>query len=80
MSTTMTIRLEDEIKDRLERLAASTRRSESFLASEAIKEFVENSEHQIAEIQAALAEADAGNFADEEDVDALARKWKADAH
>lgn len=79
MSTTMTIRLEDEIKDRLERLAASTRRSESFLASEAIKGFVENSEHQIAEIQAALAEADAGNFADEEDVDALAREWKADA-
>jgi predicted transcriptional regulator len=30
MSTTMTIRLEDEVKDGLERLAESTQRSKSF--------------------------------------------------
>jgi hypothetical protein len=35
MSTTMTVRLEDDVKDRLERLAASTQRSKSFLAAEA---------------------------------------------
>jgi len=79
MSTTMTIRLDDEIKDRLDRLAESTQRSKSFLAAEAIREFVENNEWQIAEIHAALKEADAGDFATDQDVDALARKWAPNA-
>ena len=50
MSTTMTIRLEDQVKDRLDRLAESTQRSRSFLAAEAIREFVENNEWQVAEM------------------------------
>jgi len=36
MSTTMTIRLNDDVKDRLDVLAGATRRSKSFLAAEAI--------------------------------------------
>ena len=79
MSTTMTVRLEDDVKHRLDRLAASTQRSKSFLAAEAIKVFVENNEWQIAEIQAALAEADAGDFAGDAELAALARKWRVDA-
>ena len=63
MSTTMTIRLEDEVKDRLDRLADSTNRSRSYLAAEAIREFVETNEWQIAEIRAAVKEADTGDFA-----------------
>jgi predicted transcriptional regulator len=76
MSTTMTIRLEVEVKDRLDRLAESTQRSKSFLAAEAIREFVENNEWQIAEIRASLKEADAGDFASEREVGAVAKKWK----
>jgi predicted transcriptional regulator len=79
MSATMTIRLEDEVKDRLDRLADSTRRSRSFLAAEAIREFVENNEWQIAEINAAIKEADAGDFATDKEVAALAKKWKVNA-
>lgn len=79
MSTTMTIRLEDEVKDRLDRLADSTNRSKSYLAAEAIREFVETNEWQIAEIRAALKEADAGDFASDEVVAALANKWKVNA-
>ena len=79
MSTTMTIRLEDEVKDRLDRLADSTNRSKSYLAAKAIREFVETNEWQIAEIRAALKEADAGDFASDEDVAALAKKWKVNA-
>jgi predicted transcriptional regulator len=75
----MTVRLEDDVKHRLDRLAASTQRSKSFLAAEAIKVFVENNEWQIAEIQAALTEADAGDFAGDAEVAALARKWRVDA-
>jgi RHH-type transcriptional regulator, rel operon repressor / antitoxin RelB len=79
MSTTMTVRIEDEIKGRLDRLAESTQRTKSFLAAEAIREYVENNEWQIAEIQAALAEADAGDFASDKDVVALAKRWKVNA-
>jgi RHH-type transcriptional regulator, rel operon repressor / antitoxin RelB len=76
MSTTMTVRLEDDVKDRLDVLAEATQRSRSFLAAEAIRAYVENNEWQIGEILAALREADAGDFASEKDVTALARKWK----
>ena len=79
MSTTMTIRLEEEVKVRLDRLADSTNRSKSFLAAEAIREFVENNEWQIAEVQEALLEADAGGFASDKEVTTLAKKWKANA-
>ncbi len=79
MSTTMTIRLEDEVRDRLDQLAEATQRSKSFLAAEAIRAFVETNEWQIGEIRAALREADAGDFASDKDVAALSRKWKVSA-
>ncbi len=79
MSTTMTIRLEDDVKDRLDQLAQATHRSKSFLASEAIRAFVETNEWQIGEIKAALNEADAGDFASEQDVQAMASKWQVNA-
>jgi RHH-type rel operon transcriptional repressor/antitoxin RelB len=79
MSTTMTLRLEDEVKDRLDKLAEATQRSKSFLAAEAIREFVENNEWQIRETKAALKEAQAGDFASDEDVAALAKKWQVNA-
>ena len=79
MSTTMTIRLKDEVRDRFDQLAEATRRSKSFLAAEAIRAFVETNEWQIGEIRAALREADAGDFASDKDVAALSRKWKVNA-
>lgn len=79
MSSTMTVRLEDEVKDRLDQLAEATQRSKSFLAAEAIRAFVENNEWQIGEIRAALREADSGDFARDKDVSAVAKKWKVNA-
>ena len=79
MSTTMTVRLDDDVKDRLDVLAEATQRSKSFLAAEAIRSYVENNEWQIGEIQAALKKANAGDFASDKDVTALARKWKVNA-
>jgi predicted transcriptional regulator len=54
MSTTMTIRLDDDLEHRLEVIAAATERSKSFLATEAIRAFVTTHEWQIGEMQAAL--------------------------
>ena len=76
MSSTMTIRLDDEVKDRLDKLADSTQRSRSFLAAEAIRDYVVTHEWQVVEIQAALIEADAGSFASDDEVAALAAKWQ----
>jgi RHH-type rel operon transcriptional repressor/antitoxin RelB len=79
MSTTMTLRLEDDVKARLDKLADATQRSKSFLAAEAIREFVENNEWQIREIKSAVKEANAGDFASDAEVAALAKKWKVGA-
>ncbi|WP_307573162.1 CopG family ribbon-helix-helix protein [Variovorax paradoxus] len=75
----MTIRLDDEVKERLDHLADATHRSKSFLAAEAIRAYVETNEWQIGEVRAALKEADAEDFASDKEVAALARKWKVNA-
>lgn len=74
-STTMTIRVDTDLKNRLEKLAESTSRSKSFLAAEAIKEFIDLNEWQIQEIQSALAEADKGEFATDEEVKDVFDRW-----
>ena len=74
-STTMTIRLEPELKSRLDKLSAATRRSKSFLAAEAVREFIEINEWQIEEIKDAVKEADAGDFASDQDVQTVFNKW-----
>jgi len=74
-STTMTIRLDPELKSRLDKLSAVTHRSKSFLAAEAVREFIELNEWQIEEIKAAVKEADAGNFASDQEVRLVLNKW-----
>ena len=76
MSTTVTLRLDDVVKDKLEKLAKSTHRSRSFLAAEAIKAYVDSNEWQISEIHAAIQEADAVDFASDADVKAVFEKLK----
>ena len=75
----MTVRLEDEVKDRLDQLAEAKQRSKSFLAAEAIHAFAETNEWQVGEIRTALSEADAGDFASDKDLAALTKKWQVDA-
>ena len=74
----MTIRLEPELKSRLDKLSAATHRSKSFLAAEAVREFIELNEWQIDEIKAAVKEADTGDFASEQEIRAVFSKWGVD--
>lgn len=76
MSGTVTLRLDDEVKNKLEKLAESTHRSRSFLAAEAIKAYVESNDWQVAEIHQAIKEADAGDFASQAEVNAVVNKWR----
>jgi RHH-type transcriptional regulator, rel operon repressor / antitoxin RelB len=59
-STTFTVRVDAAAKKRLEKLAKSTGRSRSFLAAEAIKEYLDVNEWQVAGIKRAIASVDRG--------------------
>jgi len=72
----MTIRVDRRTKGRLERLAKAMERTKSYVAAEAIRYYVDLNEWQIAEISAALKEADAGDFANEREVQAVVGKWR----
>ena len=74
-TTTITVRLASAVKDKLDNLARSTKRSRSFLAAEAIADYVDLNAWQVAEIEKAIGEADAGEFADESEVAATLSKW-----
>lgn len=67
-STTLSVRLPSETKDQLATLAVKTRRTSSFLASEAIADYVARELEIIAGIEAGLADVAAGRFVSHEDV------------
>jgi predicted transcriptional regulator len=79
MSEVITIRLDRKTKSRLEKLAKATDRTKSYVAAEAIRAYVDLNEWQIAEIKAAIKEADARDFASAQEVSAVARKWRRGA-
>ena len=74
-SAVLTLRVNNETKDKLDKLASATHRSKSFLAAEAINRYLEIEALQIAEIEQAMIEADKGDFASDEQVTALAAKY-----
>jgi RHH-type rel operon transcriptional repressor/antitoxin RelB len=60
-STTFTVRVDPAIKKRLGKLAKSTGRSRSYLAAEAIAEYLDVNEWQVAGIKQAIASLDRGD-------------------
>lgn len=74
-SSVLTLRLNNEIKNKLDKLANATQRSKSFLAAEAINRYLEIEAWQIGEVEQALIEADQGDFASDAQVNALASKY-----
>lgn len=59
-----TIRVPDETADKLDRLAERLDRSRAYVAAQAIEAYVEREAWQLAEIEAGVIEADAGDFVD----------------
>jgi RHH-type rel operon transcriptional repressor/antitoxin RelB len=74
-STILTLRLDQNLRNRLDKLAKSTKRSRSFLAAEAIRDYVALNDWQIEEIQKGIAEANRGEFASPAEVARLRKKW-----
>ncbi|MDE2303077.1 MAG: ribbon-helix-helix protein, CopG family [Sphingomonadales bacterium] len=72
-STTLSIRLPVEVSDKLSRIAASTRRSRSFLAAEALAAWVDRELAIIEGIEQGLADAAAERLVPRAQVRAEAR-------
>ncbi len=75
----MSMRLPDELTNQLDLLAAATGRSKSFLAAQAIRDYIDRESWQIADITQAISEADKGEFATDDEVNAISAKWKRNA-
>ena len=74
-STTFTVRVGPTVKRRLEKLAKSTGRSRSFLAAEAINEYLHVNEWQVTGIKAAIASLDRGEGVPHDQVKEWVASW-----
>jgi len=77
-SSTFTVRVDNTAKKRLEKLAKNTGRSRSFLAAEAINEYLAVNEWQVAGIKEAIESADRGEFIPHDQVRAWVNSWDSD--
>ena len=74
-TSVLTVRIPQEIKAKLDKLAQATHRSKSFLAEEAIARYIDLEAWQIGEIEQAIQEADQGDFAPPSDLADLLKKY-----
>ena len=66
--TAFTVRVADETASKLDKIAEKLDRSRAWVAAQAIEAYVAREAWQLAEIEAGLAEAESGDFADSGDV------------
>jgi len=78
MSASLTVRFDDPAKlEALDKLATSMDRSRNWVVNRAIEAYVAEQAWQIEAIKAGIAEADRGEFATDEEVEAVAARFGA---
>jgi predicted transcriptional regulator len=70
-----TVRLPDDVSKKLDALAAKLDRSRSYVAVQAIEDFVAREAWQLVDIEAGLREAERGDFASDAEVTATIAKY-----
>ncbi|WP_457795756.1 CopG family ribbon-helix-helix protein [Methylocystis sp. S23] len=75
--TSYTVQLPDETLSKLDLLARKLDRSPASVAAQAIEDFVRLEEWRIREIEAGVAEAEAGDFATPEEIKRVFDKFAA---
>jgi predicted transcriptional regulator len=75
-----TVRLDDELTDQLEAMAAGMDRSKAYLTAQAVREFVAREAWFIADVKKGLDQAERGEFVPEEEMEALFEKFCGPAH
>ncbi len=78
-SMTMTIRVRPDVKEKLDRIAAATQRSKSFLAGEAVAAYVDRELEIIEGVKRGVADAAAGRVIPHEQAIAEMRQVIAEA-
>ena len=73
--TAFTVRIADDVADKLDALADKLDRSRSYVAALAINDFIERESWQLAEIEAGVSEANQGDFASEAEITAVVGKY-----
>lgn len=73
--TAFTVRVSDETASKLDQIAEKLDRSRSYVAAQAIEDYIAREEWQLAEIEAGLAEANRGEFASVEDLTKIIGKY-----
>jgi len=76
---TVTARIDEDTQDRLDQLAKATDRSRSWLVADAVRRYIEEENWQVAAIEEGVRQADAGDFASEEEVKAAFARWGVNA-
>jgi predicted transcriptional regulator len=71
----LSVRLNPKTKAKLEALAKASRRSRSFLAAEAIENYVESEAWQLAEIEAGIDDLNSGRSVEHGEIRAWLESW-----
>jgi predicted transcriptional regulator len=74
---TINVRVPASVYDQLEDLAKSTARTKSFVTVEALSSYLATQSWQVKEITAGIADADMGDFATDDQVNAVFAKYGA---
>ena len=74
-SNTMTLRVTDEVKSKLDQYAQLTGRSMSYVAATAVEEYLAWRIPQLESLDEAIREADAGKMATGAEVASVKKKW-----
>lgn len=74
-STLISVRVSDDVAQRLAELADATDRSKSYLAAQALEEFIALQEWQVKAIRQGIRQADTGKLVEHKEALKVLGKW-----
>jgi predicted transcriptional regulator len=77
MTSDLTVRLDDSTLGALDRLAAKTERSRDWLVTRAVEDFIADNAWQLDKIEAGIAAAERGEFATDDEVAGLRKRFSS---
>ena len=77
LTRTINVRIPVNVFDQLDELATATARTKSFVTVEALSNYLATQSWQVKEVQAAIVDADNGDFATDDQVNTIFAKYGA---
>lgn len=79
MSAAFTVRLDETTLGALDQLAEKTERSRNWIVAKAIEDYIALNTWQVSKIEAGIAAADQGDFASDEEIARVRKRFAAKA-